>query len=276
MQRTSFGCRAICVGLLLVSIARGDDPEPASLADRRLNLMQEWTRNLAFRSADDAFPAELESDPLFRYDDLTRGYVDGAVWRLGAEGRPSALVTTELHPDYLGGGPRIVYEFLSLTDVPFTAESNDVTGWRPSESGLSVGSLPDGPMPAATAERRLFQMKQVANRFAATQEVEGQQLRLRLLPRPIDRYAPSGGAQADAALFLFVSGRMPGVVLLLETDGEGWTYGVGRLSGPSTLTVSLDQEVVWLVEPDLGGWSQPYVASNSSTVIPGLEQTDSK
>lgn len=272
-------CRILCVAALMIvvqTVTRADDPERPSVEDRRLLLMQEWARDVTFRAGSDAdFPARVESDALFRYDDLTRGYVDGAVWRLGATGRPRALVTTELNPDYLGGGQRIVYEFLSLTDVPFTARSSDVAGWTPSQSALSEGVLSDGPTPAATAERRLFQLKQIAGRFSAMQEVEDQHLRLRLLPRPIDRYAPSEDARADAAMFLFVSGRMPGVVLLIETDGGGWRYGIGRLSAPSVLTVTLDGEAVWNVEPAALGWDQPYVADNSAVLIPGFEESNS-
>ena len=197
--------------------------------------------------------------------------MDGTVWRLGAEGRPLAIITAELTPDYYGAGPRIVYDFLSLTDVPFRAASGDVPGWSPSKSAVTMHPLPDAPRLETTAPRRLFQMKQLAGRFAATQDVDGEHLKLRLLPRPIDRYTLAGAEQGDAAIFLFVAGRMPGVLLLLENDGRKWQYGIGRLSGPSELVVTLDGDPVWKVPVAAYRWDQPYTASNSPAWIPGYE-----
>lgn len=249
--------------------------DPDGLADRRLDLMRSRIEQIQFRATPKGFPQTLEPEPLFRYDDLARRYVDGTVWRLGKEGRPLAIITAELTPDYYGAGPRIVYDFLSLTEVPFRATSTDVPGWTPGGSAVTTQRLPDGPPPAPSSTRRLFQMKQLAARFAATQEVDGEHLKLRLLPRPIDRYTPdaqnANRDNADAAIFLFVAGRMPGVLLVLETDGRTWQYGLGRLSGPSELTVTLDGNPVWKVPVSGYQWTQPYTASNSPAVIPGYE-----
>jgi hypothetical protein len=64
---------------------------------------------------------------------------------------------------------------------------------------------------------------------------------------------------------------MPGIVLLLETDGAGWHYGIGRLSQPSTLIVKLDGAEVWKEPPAVLQWSRPYTASNATARIPGVE-----
>jgi len=104
---------------------------------------------------------------------------------------------------------------------------------------------------------------------------ENQQLVLRLLPQNIDRYVPASDKAAskptdpDGAMFLFVAGRMPGIILILETDGAKWQFGVGRLSAPSTLVVSLDDRPVWSVPRDVGGSSEPYFATNAPAVLPG-------
>jgi len=122
-------------------------------------------------------------------------------------------------------------------------------------------------------------MKQLARRFSAVQTVsepgtENEQLILRLLPQNIDRYVPATdevalrSTKSDGAMFLFVAGRMPGVVLLLETDGEKWQFGVGRLSAPSTLILSLDDKPVWSVPRDVGGSSDPYFATNAPANLP--------
>ena len=265
--------RILCV--LAVTLSHGtapfgEDNEPDSIAAQRMELMRTRAASIRFRAQEETFPVALEPEPLFRYDDLTRGYVDGTVWRLGKTGRPLAIITSELHPHYLGGGPRVVYDFLSLTDIPFTARSNDVPGWSPEGSAVEIRALADGPAPAGNGALRLAQMKQLAGRFTASQEVEGQKVPLRLLPKPIDRYAAGTDPAADGAIFLLVNGRNPGLLLLIETDGQDWSYGVGRLSLPSTLVAKLADEVVY-EQPPLTDytWGSAYTASNSHAVIPG-------
>lgn len=255
--------------LVWISPASAQEPESAALAEQRLELMRRRAQEIEFRSADPKFPERLEAAALFRYDDLTRGYLDGTVWRLGAKGRPRAIVTTELAPRY-NGRPCVVYDFLSFSDTPFRASSADVPGWSPPESAVRMQPLPGGPAPAAAESKRLSQFKQVAERFSATQDVEGQRLKLRLLPRPIDRYRPSDHDRADGAIFVFASGRMPGMVLLLETDGTAWSYGVGRLSHPSELAVLLDGNVVWQQPEAQLDWNLPYTASSVPATIPGV------
>jgi hypothetical protein len=269
--------------LLMLCIAgnlTADERPSADIEKQRLDLMRQRTQAMAFRPQRGdpaAFPSRLESEPLFRYDDLTRGYVDGTLWRLGAEGRPLAIVTAELSPNYQSSGPKVVYDFLSLSDVPFVAGIPDVPyTWSPPRSAVAMAVLPGAAEPAATPVRRLFQMKQLAGRFTATQDVTGEEiqrldLNLRLLPNPIDRYTPGDADRADGTIFMFASGRMPGVVLVLETDGTIWKYGIGRLSQPSTLIVHLDGAEVWKQPPAGLGTNQPYTATNGRATIPGVE-----
>ncbi|MFV0444998.1 MAG: hypothetical protein ACK5Q5_15600 [Planctomycetaceae bacterium] len=243
------------------------------LAGERMDLMRSQAQAIRVVAPDAGIPGQLESQPLFRYDDHTRGYIDAAVWRLGRAGRPQAIITTELHPHYLGGGARIVYDFLSITPVPFSARSHDVN-WTPSGSAIDFQTLPNAAAPAATAALRGAQLKQLAERFTATQAVEGQKVRLRLLSKPIDRYVSRPDHdRSDGALFLLCNGRNPAITLFLETDGESWTYGLGRLSLPSVLIVQLDGEPVWEVEAFLNSvWNQPYCAANFSIHIPGYDE----
>ncbi|MCG8650255.1 MAG: hypothetical protein MI861_10495, partial [Pirellulales bacterium] len=209
--------------LLASTLAKAQQTD---LEQRRMELMRRRAGGIVFLAQTEGFPKSLQPEPLFRYDDLPRGYVDGAVWRLGDQGRPLAIVTTELHPKYLGGGPRIVYDFLSLSPVPFSATSEDAN-WTPSESAVVMQPLADAPRPAGSAAMRLIQMKRIIQRFKAVQVVtegdpEEKKLNLRLLPRPIERYTPSKDDKADGTVFLFVAGRMPGVIAFLETKGSQW------------------------------------------------------
>jgi hypothetical protein len=263
----------IASGLLLA----GEDPplaRPEGLAERRMLMMASRIEAIAVSSPEEGFPKRLQTPALFRYDDEARGYVDGTVWRLGEKGRPLAIITAELHPNYLGSGPRIVYDFLSLTERPFSARSHDVANWTPGGSAVRMAALPDGPEPAAEPAKRLTQIKSLARRFSGTQliqETDETSVELRLLPKHIDRYVPHPHERADGAVFLLVNGRNPALVLLVETDGDKWQYGVGRLSLPSTLTLRLDGRKVWSEGRAAISLNSPYHASNSAVVVPQPE-----
>jgi hypothetical protein len=269
-------CRILAVCFLLILVSAFADAQELDVEKARMDLMRARAMSIKFSSQQEGFPPSLESEPLFRYDNATRGYVDGTVWRLGKTGRPLAIVTTELHPRYLGTRPVVVYDFLSLTLQPFAARAGDVSGWTPSTSAVQMQVLDDAPQPADNSAQRLFQMKQLATRFSASQIVskedpEEKKRELRLLPRPIDRYQSATNDGNEGAIFLFVAGRMPGIVMLLETDGDKWVYGFGRLSAPSTLSVYIDKKQVWIVPPDVGSWSASCTASNGPAQIPGIE-----
>jgi hypothetical protein len=244
-----------------------------TIASRRLEVMAEHIGSIVITSPDPAIPKQMQNKPLFRYDDETRGYVDGTVWRLGETGRPLAIITAELHPKYPGTGPAIVYDLLSLTGRPFTARSPDIPGWSPRASAVVLKDLPKAPVTATVPAKRLNQLKEQARRFSGTQEVQELDktfVHLRLLPREIERYMPGPQEHADGAIFLFANGRNPAILLVVETDGKEWQYGIGRLSMPSTLEMKLDDAVVWSGPriPSSPGWTEPYNASNSTAVFP--------
>src|SRR5436190_6855488 len=229
--------------------------------------------SIVISSTDPTIPKKMQPTPLFRYDDETRGYVDGTVWRLGETGRPLAIITAELHPNYLGSGPCVVYDFLSLTGRPFTALSPDIPGWSPRGPAVVLEKLPNSPETSTVAAKRLIQLKEQSRRFSGTQEVkeiDKSFVHLRLLPREIERYAPGPEKLSDGAVFLFANGRNPAILLVIETDGKNWQYGIGRLSMPSTLEMRLDDKVVWS-QPHISGspgWTEPYNASNRPAKFP--------
>jgi hypothetical protein len=274
---------AVCA-IIPCSAAVGEDGGPkagktaaadkkADVARRRLEVMTERIESIVISSTDPAIPKQMQPTPLFRYDDETRGYVDGTVWRLGETGRPLAIITAELHPNYLGTGPCVVYDLLSLTGRPFTARSRDIPGWSPRAAAVVLKALPRAPETSTVPAKRLTQLKEQARRFSGTQEVQETDktfVHLRLLPREIERYTSGPQEHADGAIFLFANGRNPALLLVVETDGKEWQYGIGRLSMPSTLEMRLDDTVVWSEPriPRSPGWTEPYNASNSTAEFP--------
>src|SRR5258708_3852879 len=66
--------------------------EDDAVAKQRLALMQERIAAFRVSSADESIPNRFEEKPVFRYSDPARGIVSSAIWRLGAKGRPLALI----------------------------------------------------------------------------------------------------------------------------------------------------------------------------------------
>jgi hypothetical protein len=95
--------------------------------------------------------------------------------------------------------------------------------------------LEDGPTPAALAVARLVQMRGIAEQFSAADDfrisaadAEPTRHELRMLPKPVYRYADESAGIRDGAVFAFVHGTDPEVFLILEardgTDAAGWHY----------------------------------------------------
>lgn len=275
MSLNRFIC-AVCVltiGLMVTSARdlrsqEAAPPKDEMLTAKRFALMQDRIQTVIVASEEAGFPEKVNLQPVFRYSDPVRHYVAAAVWKLGDEGRPKALITTELHRQFYGR-PRIVYEFLSLTPTAFSAMSPDFR-WSPAESSLTFQPVPEAPAPAETPQRRLLQIRALAKQFAGTETVGKEKAELRLLPQPIDRYKPSSAERADGAVFLLAFGTNPEVALLIESDGKSWSYAAGRLSGASQIDLTFSGETAWSGAPVKYGSTQPYTASNAPADIPGV------
>jgi hypothetical protein len=259
---------ALCALAVSARSQESQPPAESNLNARRLELMQKRIAAILVKSDAEGFPEHFNEKPIFRYTDPARSYVAAAIWALGEEGRPRALITTELRPLSFGS-PRIVYEYLSLSPDRFTATGGDV-GWAPESSALEFKPVPKSQPPAATAERRLSQMRALAKRFSGEENVGGEKCELRLMPQPIHRYVPYQAEGADGTMFLLSFGTNPEAVLFLESDGKEWSYAVGRLAGAGKISVSIDEAIAWEGTPVKYHPRSSYTASNAPIDIPGV------
>ena len=220
----------------------GGDPGAA-----RLKVMERHARSIKVAGIDPAGPIPLLAEPLLRYDDRPRHLHDATLWAWGATGRPAAVLKVEDYADF-PAEIRWIYGLASLTPGRIAAEVEGPEGWRweSSRPGLELRSVPGAPAPAESEAGRLGQMKQLARRFEAHEDggpARGR-LQLRLLPRPIHRYADPGARLQDGAIFAFAYGTNPDLLLVLESRREGdsapaWHYASARLGGGATV-LSLD------------------------------------
>lgn len=238
---------------LVCSVAAEDEPQ----AKQRLEFMQAELRRLELESAESepktAFT--FAPKPLLRYSDPTRDIdvaaanvlLDATVWRLGTQGRPTALVTIELYQT--PGKPRGVgFEFLSLSKAKFSLKhKTENIRWNPSGSALDLKELPDAPKPASSAAARLVQMRQLTKRFEAKERYRNASIKCRLLTQPIDRYHSDAEKIVDGAIFAYANGTNPELGVVLETDGKRWRYGVLRFSSAES-SVALDGRQVTAYE----------------------------
>jgi hypothetical protein len=259
--------QVILASLLLLSSSVSADNEEQE--KKRLKWMRDAVDSLQPESEGLKTKEALTfgSKPLLRYSDPTRGIgggtgnvlLDGSVWRLGTEGRPTALVTIELYG--VSGAPgRLSYELLSLTGAKFSVKHKEekIARWEPTESGLTLKDIPDAPKPASSASARLVQMRKQARRFTVKEQFFKKEIECRLLTQPIDRYQSEADKIVDGAIFVFVNSTNPEVGLVLETDGSRWVYGTLRLTA-SEATVALDgREVATIDDPTGGGTSDSY------------------
>jgi hypothetical protein len=245
--------RSICIfGLASLGGLHAMAQETAdaqAAASQRLAFMEKVVTGYEFSSE------ELPPDSagtfvrkaLLRYSDPTRdlmdakvsGLIDAGVWRLGKDGRPTALVVLEIYRSADGKGT-LAHEFLSLAEKKFSLAHKDYSvQWDATGTDLKLAAFEDAPSPAKTATARLVQMRQLARRFTAKETINDNVIECRLMSSPIDRYESAADGILDGAIFAYANGTNPEVGIVVEADKGGWKFGVVRL-GAAKATVTLD------------------------------------
>jgi hypothetical protein len=206
----------------------------------------------------DVFPAEdstipLSPQPVMRWRNVTRGQEGEAIMVVWPHnGRPVAIASI-----YPWEG-QMSHEFDLLSrEAKLIARDKDRVIWSPKTAGVEFKDVPAAPKPAKTQAERLRQMKAIAERFKATmtgwQGDDADREELRLLPRALYRYDLKNAKDADpnlldGALFAYVQGTDPEVVLVLEAIGTAkesvWQYAFVRATSGG-LEVKLGREAVW-------------------------------
>lgn len=85
---------------------------------------------------------------------------------------------------------------------------------------------------------------------------------LRLLPQPLYRYPGDDPATKDGAVFAFVTGTDPEVILQIEAvsgddDALRWRHAVTRRTS-GALRVSHKDKVIWTCSRTEGAFNEPF------------------
>lgn len=173
----------------------------------------------------------LSRTPVLRWSYPIRNVDDAAVFVWLGQDRPEVVVTVMSYRDHKRDLRR-AYEFLSLSQHRLEAFQNGVRVWHPEVPGVAWSSVPGAPPPARTPAERRRQMHDLAAAFQVAVQSDQNRYELRLLSQPLYRYQSAAAGVADGALFAFVEGTDPELILALQTrsDEPGWTFASGRLT----------------------------------------------
>jgi hypothetical protein len=242
----------VILGLAAAPLEGATDDAPKSSPEQRLAFALKAAGNYRFRIGNrDPSAVVLHPEPVLRWNNKVVREDDGLLflWTEGNKGRPVAaaqffVVDSDWH-----------HEFQSLSRDAFDAQSADDAGrwnWRPNRPGVELVRADGIDPPADSASQRLRQMKSIAERFSAAVDRNDSfdtPEQLRLLTTPVYRYSAIDQGIVDGALFAYVQGTNPEVLIIIESFGSGpaagiWRYGFVRMSS-FNLRVHRDNRLVW-------------------------------
>ncbi len=170
-----------------------------------------------------------------RWTNPAAGRVYGNTYVWLHEGRPAAAgcMYRYFDPFHSFNG-----ELTALAGTGLVAKRDDEVLWKPRDT-WTWKTIPGAAPPAANPVQRLRQMKEMADDFVVevldTRNVpRGEDQTPRLLPKPLYRYDAEKTKTVDGALFAFVVGTDPELLLLIECDTVAakpeWRFGIGRMN----------------------------------------------
>jgi hypothetical protein len=242
----------------------GDGPQGSDKPVERLRAMRAIADGVAMEqiSGDDRQKLERLAEPVYRFDDPARQYSDGTVWVWCRSGRPAALLT--LSKDRSPAeGLRWIAELTSMAPGPISATVSGFGTWHPSGAGVLMQKIPNAPLPAEDATKRLRQMKELVRQIKAYEffkpgnQPSVERYELRVLPQPVYRYADEGSGLIDGGMFVISYGLNPELALLVEARRDGssvpaWHYGFARIA-IAEIHVDFENKEIW---SHRGGYSR--------------------
>lgn len=191
----------------------------------------------------DRFQISSASDPgtafkhetIMRWANNSRGSQNGATMIWIKNGRPEAVCC--IYP--WQGELRHEFDSLSVGLIQGTYKEEIV--WQPKTAGLTMTEIPGATEPAATANRRKLQLRELSRQFKGImtgwKNDDSDREELRLLGQPLYSYQSTDPEVIDGALFGFVQGTDPEILLLIEARSVAaaapkWMFAfVRRTSG---------------------------------------------
>lgn len=226
-----------------------DASEKSESREAKANAEEEVAKYECFLQGNSLVKLTREPQAVLRWTNHLnrRFYGDIYVWT--NHGRPEAVASiTNVYSDTRHAMETEVH---SLSLQPLKAERSGQVIWEPSQAGVQLRPIPGASLPADSPAARLRQLREYASRFTVSSQTREDRWQLRLLPRPVHRYASTDPLILDGALFAFTKGTDPDVFLVIEARRVGevyqWQFAFARFTGSADLQASFDQSEVWKV-----------------------------
>lgn len=242
-------------------------PQPVSHAQEKnerqraqlLEQMRSLAQQTTVRFASGEREPELAKNPVFRYDDQPRRFIDATMWVWTDGGRPVACqkIEAKLHLDT--SEPLWGYCFTSLSAEKLAVQWTGRT-FRSTEPGVDFQPLSQAPAPAARTTERKRQLRELARGFSGRilqDRRTKDSTEIRLLTTPIFEYADPNSQLLSGAVFGFATnGTNPDLLVLLEArreaDKPAWHFAPARMTTGGITLYYQDEKV----------WEAPFVTPN--------------
>lgn len=246
-MRRVFALALCCI--FLVGKIIGDEPDPR-IAEA-LATTTEAATHYEFRLVEEPSKSlKFHPQSLLRWSNPVIGVIYGNVFVWTKDGRPevigSILQWYEPHK-------HATHEFHSLSSGSVEGSRDGSLVWATTKPGLQLKPIPQGPLVDESPLVRLRQMRSIVRQLKVSSTSQsGEQYKLRLLSQPIFRYGDVKSNVLDGALFSFVQGTDPEVIVLIEArkDYSGtprWQIAMMRMAALEFSAEFQNQEL-WHVE----------------------------
>src|SRR5688572_11539236 len=213
---------SLLIALLLAGQAEADPAEAALAKEQQAKWNAQYAKTAAeyeiARGKDRKDTLALKAEPVLLWSNPVRGgETNGAVFVWTHNGRAEVVGTIFSH--LVSGDPNTkvtAHSFQSLSHEPLAGQRpGKPGGWSLEGAGIQPRPIPGARPPASSRAGRLAQMRELAREFSATTTLEGVEQELRLLTQPLHRNEKSTDAVLDGALFTYVTGTDPELMLVI-------------------------------------------------------------
>jgi hypothetical protein len=195
---------------------------------------------------------KLVPQPVFRYDDQPRRFIDATMWVWTDRGRPVAFEKVEamIHRDT--GEAQWGYCFTSVTEDQVAIRWNESHNYHSKEAGINFQPLEGAPEVFEKESQQKRQARDLAKGLSARVVIDPKNnvtQEMRLLTTPVYEYTDEKTKEYAGAVFaLSTNGTNPDLLVLLEPREAGgktkWHIAPARMTSGG-VTLSFRDKKVW-------------------------------
>lgn len=253
------------VGLFMWPIFVTAD-EPATEARAKLLSQMRSLAKATTVTLKNGQAAELVTEPVFRYDDQQRRFLDATLWCWTQAGRPVAFQKIEAMLHVNTNEARWQYCWTSTADQPVNVQWANQREFAATIPGLALKPLKTDTPPSESATQRKRQLRALARDFASRNVINprtNETAEMRLMPTPFFEYNEEGSTMPRGAVFGFAShGTNPDLLVMIEAaplnTTRSWMFSPARMT-TGGLKLRYRDDLVWeaeFVQPSAGPFPQ--------------------